>query len=329
MPNPRPAYPPEFKAEAVTFTAAFDGLIALRVTDNDGKVSIATALALASSDGDQMPDAVDNCPTEPNDSQSDYDNDGVGDVCDQEPGFEWQGADTNPPTSQAGPLNAVYTAGSVAVPFIASDDASGVASVELWARYRPNEARPWGAWGLATTATSSPITYSFASGDGSYEFYTLAIDGAGNREAAPALADVATRRDAVDDPPDYAWSSLTAISDAAKGQTWLQRCATAVDDRGGVSVRWRLYAVIVDESGGEYRSLVRNWGAATPLDGAFDERIEDFSIFDTRNLQPVWSYYDVEVEIKVGKKVALTRTDRVPIGGSGGASATAIPTLCI
>jgi Tol biopolymer transport system component len=102
--------------------------------------------------------------------------------------------DTTPPTSQAGPLEPVYTSASIQVPYTASDDQSGVASVELWVRYRPNSAQAWGSWMMASTATSSPITYAFGSGDGWYEFYTVAIDGAGNREAAPAAADVGTRR---------------------------------------------------------------------------------------------------------------------------------------
>jgi len=238
--------------------------------------------------------------------------------------------DTTAPGSQAGPLNALYTASSVAVPYVASDDASGIAQVELWARHRPNEAQPWSAWALAATATSSPISYTFAIGDGNYEFFSIAIDGAGNREVPPAVADVATRRDAVDDPPDYAWSTLSATwsgqlpppcdpicPQIAGDQVVLTGTATAAHDRGVVSVRWRLYAVVIDEWGGESRSLIRPWTTTTPADGAFDERVEDFSIYDARDMEVIWSFYDIEIEIKIGNKVKLTRTDRVPIVSTG------------
>ncbi|MBA2444054.1 MAG: hypothetical protein H0V49_01815 [Nocardioidaceae bacterium] len=155
-------------------------------------------------------------------------------------------ADTTPPTSAAGPLDDVYTASSVDVPYTASDEGSGVASVELWARYRKTEVKPWGEWALATTATSSPIAYAFAPGDGNYEFYTIAVDNAGNREGPPAAADVATRRDAVDDPPDFAVTLY-----ASRTEDCQQNCPTgggggsstvrvtgdgnAVDDRSSVT----------------------------------------------------------------------------------------------
>ncbi len=102
--------------------------------------------------------------------------------------------DSTPPVSQAGPLDPVYSSTAVAVPYSASDDLSGVDHVELWWRYRATSSGAWGTWTLGPSATSSPITYTFASGDGYYEFYTIAIDVAGNREAPPASADAATQK---------------------------------------------------------------------------------------------------------------------------------------
>ena len=101
--------------------------------------------------------------------------------------------DTTPPVSQAGPLDTAYAGDTVDVPFTASDDLSGVASVELWSRYRPTSGDPWGAWTPGPSGTASPITYTFGLA-GFYEFYTIAIDLAGNREAPPEVADAATER---------------------------------------------------------------------------------------------------------------------------------------
>ena len=64
----------------------------------------------------------------------------------------------------------------------ATDTDSGVAYVELW--YRRNG----GAWEqYGGQYTTSPIVFntSATGGDGWYEFYTVAVDNAGNREAAP------------------------------------------------------------------------------------------------------------------------------------------------
>ncbi len=110
------------------------------------------------------------------------------------------------PTSSVGALPPTVVAGSLAVPYTASDVVSSVSTVELWWRYRLAPSDPWSDWTLGPSATSSPIPYTFASGDGYYEFYSVAIDGFGNREAPPETADATTQHSS--------GNSISALSDA-------------------------------------------------------------------------------------------------------------------
>ena len=60
---------------------------AVRVTQTDGQTATATTPVLITSDGDSTPDAQDNCPALGNYSQTDLDGDGMGDDCDETPGY--------------------------------------------------------------------------------------------------------------------------------------------------------------------------------------------------------------------------------------------------
>lgn len=107
----------------------------------------------------------------------------------------------DPPVSSAGPLEATYDmVDSIDVPFSATDDLSGVASVELWWRHRSMAMAGWSAWQVGPSSAVSPIPFALPSGTGFYEFYTLATDGAGNAEAAPTAADAAAEI-----PMTWAW----------------------------------------------------------------------------------------------------------------------------
>ena len=96
--------------------------------------------------------------------------------------------DDSPPASSAGPLAAYQNNLTFDVPYTASDATSGVASVELF--YQVDS----GGYSSYGTFTSSPISFT-ASGDGFYEFYTVATDNAGNAESAPVSADASTTVD--------------------------------------------------------------------------------------------------------------------------------------
>lgn len=77
---------------AATVTHAWTGVqegkpLAVRVTDNNEQSSIGTTALAITSDGDLVPDNIDNCPTVANPDQIDHDNDGLGDLCDESPGY--------------------------------------------------------------------------------------------------------------------------------------------------------------------------------------------------------------------------------------------------
>src|SRR3954470_10480192 len=90
-----------------------------------------------------------------------------------------------PATSKAGPIPITYSADDGA--------GSGVASVELWAK-APGDS----GYSRATTETtprSPSCSYSPTAGDGTYSFYTVAVDTLGNREGAPTQPDAQTNFD--------------------------------------------------------------------------------------------------------------------------------------
>jgi hypothetical protein len=100
--------------------------------------------------------------------------------------------DTVKPTSSASsPTYATST--SITVDYVSGDasPSSGVSKVELYAK-----APGAGSYSLAgtdTTPSASGESFAFtATVDGSYDFYTVAYDNAGNVEAAPATADDST-----------------------------------------------------------------------------------------------------------------------------------------
>ena len=99
------------------------------------------------------------------------------------------GVDTTPPSSSIDPILPYWQS---ATPFIitatASDDLSGVAKVELFYRYSGDNTT-WGPWRSYGSDTAAPWEFSFIDNYGYYEFYSVAVDVAGNVETPPAVAD--------------------------------------------------------------------------------------------------------------------------------------------
>ncbi|MDP3043595.1 MAG: hypothetical protein Q8N21_04280 [bacterium] len=102
--------------------------------------------------------------------------------------------DNTDPTSQTGSLTEYQTTATFNIAYTASDTLSGVDYVELY--YNKNGV---GFVKYGTTFTTSPISFdsSTTGGDGSYEFYTIAVDNAGNIEEAPVSADASTIVDTI------------------------------------------------------------------------------------------------------------------------------------
>jgi hypothetical protein len=70
-----------------TFDQEYSGAIHLRIMDDSGYTATTSSELIVSDDGDSTPRDEDNCPDVYNYSQSDYDNDGIGDACDATPGY--------------------------------------------------------------------------------------------------------------------------------------------------------------------------------------------------------------------------------------------------
>jgi hypothetical protein len=64
-----------------TWTAPAEGVVTVRVTDDEGNSAVGSAHLSISRDGDEVPDLSDNCPDVPNPGQQDGDDDGTGDAC--------------------------------------------------------------------------------------------------------------------------------------------------------------------------------------------------------------------------------------------------------
>ncbi len=196
--------------------------------------------------------------------------------------------DETPPSSAVGPLEAQYPTEAIDVPFSASDDLTGVASVSLWWRFSGDGGATWTTWAEGPSGTSSPISFAFPSGPGLYEFYTIATDDAGNLELPPSVAD-ATTTFVAGTAPTLNVSGQSAITSGSCGiiqgpaspvTTSPAQCVSLIlsgdahADQVIDSIEVRVYGVF----GGGGSALLTDWQVVEPLDGAYDSGDESFAV---------------------------------------------------
>ena len=102
--------------------------------------------------------------------------------------------DTTGPITSASALPPGVKTTAQSVGFTANDaGGNGVASVQLYMQFTAPGSTP-GSPALVGTSTSASGTFNVTlnSGPGRYEFYTIGVDGLGNREAVPASPDAFT-----------------------------------------------------------------------------------------------------------------------------------------
>jgi hypothetical protein len=113
---------------------------------------------------------------------------------------DFQAMDGSAPDSSASRTGGYWKNGPVSLRFTANDasPSDGLVSVRLYYRYSTNNAT-WGGWTLFDTQVaaapglrtmSGDFLFDLPAGEGYYELYTVAMDGAGRTESAPAAADV-------------------------------------------------------------------------------------------------------------------------------------------
>ena len=150
--------------------------------------------------------------------------------------------DTTDPTSNVDSMPYWYNAQPITITATASDNYE-VSNVSLWYRFSTDNAT-WGAWTFFGKDTAAPYSFSFTfpSGEGYYEFYTIANDTAGNTEAAPLTADENAGYDATApassvDAMSYWYNTLPVVV-----------TATASDSISGVSEVTLYYRYSSDNS---------------------------------------------------------------------------------
>ncbi len=137
-----------------------------------------------------------------------------------------------PPTSSVNTIAPYWqTSSSFTVNATASDPENDtIENVALWYRYSSDNSS-WGSWTWFENDSTSPYSWIFTSpsGDGYYEFYSIARDNNGNTEDAPAVKDALCGVDTA--APS---SSADTISPYWRTSSSITITATANDSTSGV-----------------------------------------------------------------------------------------------
>ncbi|UCG70710.1 MAG: carboxypeptidase regulatory-like domain-containing protein [Thermoplasmata archaeon] len=157
----------------------------------------------------------------------------------------FQVLDTTPPLSNVEMIVPYwYTSSPILINALASDSGIGIMNVELWYRFS-NDNSSWGMW---TSYGSDPTTpyqwsFNFPSGDGYYEFFSIAYDGGGNPETMKASAEAICGYDTI--PPT---SNINLIDTYWRTSPLISIEATSSDTTSGLMGVELWYRYSVDNS---------------------------------------------------------------------------------
>ena len=154
------------------------------------------------------------------------------------------GYETVKPSSQVDPI-ITYWHNATGNPLLitvtnASDSLTGVKNVTLYYRYRTSNTSSWNAWTSFSRDENAPWSwnFNFPSGEGHYQFYSIAYDRAGNREDPPSSPGYDTQCGYDTSKPS---SQVNAISPYNITITPFTISATASDDAKNVTI-WYYYS---------------------------------------------------------------------------------------
>lgn len=165
--------------------------------------------------------------------------------------------DVIPPSSYANPISPFWQPDpAFDVGWTATDDWN-LANITLHFRYSPDNIS-WGGWQewayndtISGSTASGSFSFTAISGDGFYEFYSIANDTSGNQEASPTTADAIAEVDTIPSPP----SSINAILSGNSFEDFTLTWGLSPDDGAGKNniERYNIYkGTVYDPTGTSY-----------------------------------------------------------------------------
>ncbi len=133
----------------------------------------------------------------------------------------------------------------------ASDNGTGIKELSLYYNYSANNVSGWSGWNkYGTNDTTSPYSWSFTppQGDGYYRFYSKAIDGELNTEAAPVIPsfDASCGIDTV--KPSSRLDNITPYWYVEPDRDVVINCSTASDSLSGLQNILLYYRYRIDNA---------------------------------------------------------------------------------